>query len=145
MADKYVSSDRPLTKRHKPGNCILHMDASNMSSFVYLSEVEDLEGRFRSIINIRDQRLSQPLSSPNRMETICEKIPEDFGEYDGYHRDCYQNFTMNLNRLKLAAQSSNLERRSSQQKKSIDNILFEPDCIFCQQFGRKKVDNREPV
>ena len=113
-----------------------------MSSFVYLSEVEDPEGRFHSIINIRDQRLSQPLSSPNRMETICEKIPDDFGECDGYHCDCYQNFTMNLNRLKPAAQSSNPERRSSQRKKSIDNILFEPDCIFCRQFGRKKVKSQ---
>ena len=27
--------------------------------------------------------------------------PEHIGSDDGYHRDCYQRFTMNLNRIQL--------------------------------------------
>ncbi|MFV0264334.1 MAG: hypothetical protein ACK5JN_18195 [Kluyvera sp.] len=73
------------------------------------------------------------------MQEICDRIPDEFGELDGYHRERYQRFTMNLSRLKPGAHSSNPEdRRSSRKKCTGDNILFEPTCIFCQQFGRKK-------
>ena len=111
-----------------------------MESFVYLNEE-----RFRRICDIRDRRLEQPTTSTHRLQAICDQIhPSDiqqsFNENHGYHRDCHQRFIMNLNRLKSAQQSgSSDERRHSTRVPTGDKVLFEPTCIFCYQYGRKKV------
>jgi hypothetical protein len=55
----------------------------------------------------------------------------------GYHRDCYQKFTMNLSRLPAPppsiAGSSDLESR---RRRSLDpdKVIFRPDGIFCGNF-----------
>jgi len=53
---------------------------------------------------IRDKRLAQPPDSPHRMENVCNLIPETLEGVDlesiGYHRQCYQLFTKNQDRLK---------------------------------------------
>ena len=62
------------------------------------------------------------------------------GDDLGYHRDCYQNFTKNRRRLsdttiESPTPSSSTKTRSSSAGK--DNVLFTPDCIFCNKTGKK--------
>ena len=62
----------------------------------------------------------------------------------GYHRKCYQRFTMNLGRLKasqVVEEESGPSRRSS--TSSSDGIIFSPDCIFCNKTGLKKIKSNE--
>jgi hypothetical protein len=76
------------------------------------------------------------------MADVCVQIPSTFSEGLGYHRNCYQKFTMNLSRLPAPppsiAGSSDFESRH---RRSLDpdKIIFRPDCIFCEKDGRKKV------
>jgi hypothetical protein len=120
------------------------MKESNMSGFIHLSDLDDAQHRFRSICEIRDKRLMELIGSSKRMQAVCEQIPQNFSEVDGYHRDCYQRLTMNMSRLKTVPQpgtsneqAERLPRRSSSEGK--DNILFEPNCIFCKKYERIKV------
>jgi hypothetical protein len=77
-----------------------------------------------------------------RMADVCVQIPSTFSEGLGYHRDCYQKFTMNLSHLPaqppFIAGSSDFESR---RRRSLDpgKIIFIPDCIFCEKEGRNKV------
>jgi hypothetical protein len=76
------------------------------------------------------------------MADACVQFPSTFSEGLGYHRDCYQKFTMNLSRLPAPppsiAGSSDFETR---RRRSLDpdKIKFKPNCIFCEKEGRKKV------
>ena len=78
---------------------------------------------------------------------MCQQIPETFTSQHGYHRDCYQRFSSNLNRLtkpsgeKPSSISSSVRepRRSSTEK---DSVLFQPYCIFCNKSGRKSIKVR---
>ena len=81
------------------------------------------------------------------MQFVCQQIPETFTSQHGYHRDCYQRFSSNLNRLtkpsgeKPSSVSSSVRepRRSSTEK---DSVFFQPDCIFCNKSGRKSIKVR---
>jgi len=127
------------TKRQKTAVCIIHRTDSNLENFIYLHELDNPEDRFGYICDVRNRRLEQPIGSANRMQTVCDQVPSKFDGNHGYHKDCYQRFTMNLNRLKTAAQTvSSHERRKSTRSPS-ETVLFEPNCIFCGKFGRKKV------
>lgn len=133
----------PLPKQDRQGNCILHTNDSKMTQFTYFSELDKAEERFQKILDIRGQRLTQPLGSPHRMEQVCEQIPQNFTNTDGYHRDCYQRFTMNLNRLKPATQTGPQTQTRSKRSRSSDGVIFDPKCIFCGSFGRKKVRRKK--
>ena len=118
------------------------MKASNLSDFVCLSDLENPQKRFRKICKIRDKRLKEPLCSSRRMQDVCEQIPPEFGNNDGYHRGCSQRFTMNISRLKVISkprkkQKERLPRRDSIEGK--DKTLFLPNCLFCKRYGRTGV------
>ena len=123
------STGDPVPKKDRHGNCLLHINDSK----TYFSELDKAEERFQKILDIRVQRLAQPAGSSHRMQLVCEQIPLNFTDKDGYHRDCYQRFTTNLNRLKPATQTRPKRSRSS------EGVIFDPYCIFCRNFGRKKV------
>ena len=135
-----TSNERPESKCKRTMCCIIHRDNSNMASFIHLNDLENPGERFRYICEIRRKRLSQPIGSAERMEAMCDQIPEEFGEIHGYHRDCYQRFTMNLNRLKQSATGKSNERRKSTRIPSKTELVrVKPKCIFCNGFGRKKI------
>ena len=96
---------------------------------------------FEKLLDIKRRRL-ESTAEALRMADVCVQIPSTFSEGLGYHRDCYQKFTMNPSRLPAPppsiAGSSDFEsrRRSSLDP---DKIIFRPDCIFCEKEGRKKV------
>ena len=108
----------------------MHHDASSCDNFTLLAEE-----RFQKIIKIRDLRLSQPTDSTHRMESVCRLIPTEIGEGHGYHRDCYNHFTKNVERLKSTDSSKSKEIiRKVQRKMSVDKVaLFAKDIYFLQQ------------
>ena len=78
------------------------------------------------------------------MEDICNKIPDTLAgvnlEVTGYHRDCYQKFTKNQDRLKCDAipNESATITRSPRKTSSLSAIrLFSPECIFCEKLEVK--------
>ena len=75
------------------------------------------------------------------MSEICIQIPSSYSEEQDlhYHRDCYQRFTGNLNRL-LTEESPSTSR--SQRNKSNVGIIFPAECIFCDKKGRCKVKRK---
>ena len=128
-----------MPKKDRRGNSMLHMNDSKMTQFMYFSELDKTEERFQKILDIRVQRLAQPAGSSHRMQLVCEQILMNFTDKDGYHRDCYQRFTINFNRLKPATQTGPQTHTRSKRSRSSEGAIFDSDCIFCGNFGRKKV------
>ena len=118
--------------------CVVHYDASSCDNFTLLADVKNQQERFQKIIKIRDLRLSQPTDSTHKMESVCRLIPTEIGEGHGYHRDCYNHFTKNVERLKRNTDSSKSKEifQKVHRKMSIDKVaLFPKDCIFCNKEG----------
>ena len=117
--------------------CIVHYDAASCDNFKLLADVKNQQERFQKILEIRDLRLSQPADSTHRTESVCRLIPTDIGEGHGYHRDCYNHFTKNVERLKNTESTESKEiSRKVQRKMSVDKVaLFAKDCIFCNKEG----------
>ena len=74
------------------------------------------------------------------MEDVCSLIPETLEGTDleaiGYHRQCYQQFTKNQDRLKQlnSPESSTSKPHHSPRQKLVCNetrTLFPPECIYC--------------
>ena len=144
-----MSSDsdfEPTCKRRKDVKdsggltCIVHIPGLQYGQVIPLGS-EDAN-KLAKLKDVRDRRLAQPAGSVHRMTDTCKLIPETLGEKHGFHRVCYQRFTMNLDRLKAPyvteePSSSRLSRRTSG-----DQVLFTPDCIFCNSEGRKKVKSQ---
>ena len=59
--------------------------------------------------NIRDRRFAEPPGSSYRMTDICQGIPDEIQENEGYHRGCNQRFTLNLHRLTASKPSNDPE------------------------------------
>ena len=116
--------------------CIIHSAKSNNENLVSCSV-----DCFEKLLDIKRRRL-ESTAEALRMADVCVQIPSTFSEGLGYHRDCYQKFTMNLSRLPAPppsiAGSSDFESR---RRRSLDpdKIIFRPDCIFCEKERRKKV------
>ena len=116
-----------------PSNCIIHVKISNFSDFVCLSDLENPQKRFQKICKIRDKRLKEPLGSSRRIQDVCEQIPPEFGDNNGYHRSCYQRFTMNIIRLKITSKPRKKQKERMPRRGSIEGknkTLFQPNCIF---------------
>lgn len=124
--------------------CIVHIAGIKCGPLRLMSELKDPVERLRKLQEIRDRRLSQPITSAHRMQATCDLIPDQLSTNHGYHQECYKRFTMNLNRLQeipVASTSSETtairpRRRSSAE---CDKTIFKPDCIFCGSEARKVV------
>jgi len=137
------STEGNQTGPSKTEVCVIHFKASKCDTFTYLSQTKDPNNRIQHLHNIRVQRLQEPPGSASRMEEACDLIPSSYQANDGYHRDCYQRFTMNLNRLSRPSKSSSepscSTRTSRRSSSDGEKQLFNPDCIFCKKQGWKKV------
>lgn len=106
-----------------------------------LTDVSDSQLTLTRLKEVKEKRLAESIGSPQRMEDTCKLIPESLLEHHGFHRVCYQRFTMNLDRL---TQPSSMSEASSSKRPSRgslggDKVIFKPDCIFCSSESRKKV------
>lgn len=71
---------------------------------------------------------------------VCTQIPDSSSAGYGYHRDCYQSFTRNLNRLHdEPSKLTNTNNPKRVTRGTGDRIIFQKDCRFCRKVGRKKV------
>ena len=123
------------------GICVIHFTDSTSENFTYLTQ--DRLGKLQEICR---KRLSEKVTSRYRMPDVCAQVPDTLSSRHGYHRDCYQRFTMNLNRLCIPENldqnsisqpgTSRPTRRLSEDK---EKFIFKPDCIFCNKSGHKKV------
>ena len=128
--------------------CMIHFSVSKNENYVSCQPET-----FQKLESIKDKRLAEPVGSALRMTDVCLQFPQVFSEQLGYHRDCYQNFTMNLGRLKawktealssggsiesISGVSTEKRRRSS----FPETVIFKPDCIFCKKEGRKVLKGR---
>ena len=86
------------------------------------------------------------------MENVCSLIPETLDGVDldviGYHRQCYQQFTKNQDRLKQLnnPESSMSNSQYSPRKKSAQKeakTLFPPECIYCDKIEIKTAGKTE--
>ena len=138
------------TTKEKEKICIIHFhDCSHESPFVYMNAGEKSNERFQKLRKIAEDRQRQPASSVYRLTEICRQIPENYTEEHGYHRECYQRFTIHLDRLEntkenedpMASSTKGISRRDRTQKK--DRVIFNADCIFCRKEGPKAVKKKK--
>ena len=119
--------------------CIVHIPGLQYGPMVLLSTTKDSTARLARLKEIRDKRLVQPHGSVQRMTSTCDLIPDSLTECHGYHRECYQRFTMNLSRLSTPSDPSTPScSKLSQRDSSGDKVLFSSDCIFCNSKGETK-------
>ena len=110
MPKRKASSARPAPdSKHV---CIIHYAAAKTTDFAHFSDLPNPQVRFNSICEVRDKRQSQPLGSAQRCDVICGQIPNQLGENQDYHHECYQRFTSKLDRLKSPSTAATDERQS---------------------------------
>ena len=120
--------------------CIVHISGLRKDKYgliKLLSLQDNPQAILTKLHQIKTQRLSKPMNSPYRMTAICNQITDVLAHNHGYHRECYKRFTMNLNRL--SNKPEDIPSVSKPAKRSGDNVLFAPDCIFCNSANPKKV------
>ena len=122
--------------------CIIHYQGSRNLFFTSILAGRNPKDRFEMLKTIRDRRLSQSHDSPLRMEEMCKLIPKEITNVHGYHRDCYQMFTKNLDRLAVASGNPIVPSTSRLTRSSSDKSLFKSECIFCKKSGPKSVKKR---
>ena len=94
--------------------CIIHFSPNNEQNFVNLFQAAGNDKKIEKIKQIAFKRLNQPDESSYKLSEHCVNIPTTLMNHHGYHRDCYQRFTKNLDRLEEVEQisSSGMNRRS---------------------------------
>ena len=122
--------------------CVVHIEGLKYGPLQLFINKKDGKKTLQKLKEVRSLRQCQPVGSKYRMHEACDRIPESCTDYDGFHRECYQRFTMYLNRLETPPEmpepacSSRSSRRSSNDS---DTVIFKPDCIFCNSEGCKKI------
>lgn len=134
--------DEEVNKRNTGVRCILHVDSIHHGDFTSFCDVKgSYNDKLAQLHNIRERRLMEPKDSPNRMEDVCNQIPEIVDgavlKAIGYHRGCYQKFTKNLDRLKSNVTSNDEAITSRSPRKPPSSKLFPPECIFCEKLELK--------
>lgn len=139
------------SQKRRPQTCILHVTGIDHGPFTSLKSVKgDPNDKLIQLRKIRDQRQAEPPESTHRMDSVCCLIPDSIEGLDldfyGYHRQCYQRFHLNLNRLKaykVSDQSAPKKHHSPRKPSSskgtemITSPLFPQDCIFCDKVEKK--------
>lgn len=138
--------------------CVLHVVGIDHGQFTTFRNVRgNPTEKLAHLHKVRDQRLAEPAGSVHRMARVCGLIPESLEdvdlEYCGYHRQCYQRFNANLNRLtgfepSTAASCSSRHHSPRKLPSTADvgrrtSLLFPHECIFCEKLERKVHDKTE--
>ena len=92
------NSKRPLPEEDIDENdsvqkriSIFHFeDCKHEEKFNHLYECQNAEERFSKIHDIRRRRSEEPASSAQRMDSVCQLIPNEMQPEHRYHRECYQ-------------------------------------------------------
>ena len=144
------SSELESAKR-VPQSCILHVVGIDHGPFITLMNVYgEATEKPEQLHKIRSQRLAESPGSQLRMETVCRLIPDSLEGLDldsyGYHRQCYQRFHANLNRLTGSGTSGDATTSRHHSPRKLPSTmaagtsstqLFSPECIFCEKLEKK--------
>ena len=109
------------SRKRVPETCVLHVVDIDHGHFTSFRNIKgEPREKLAQLHNIRAKRLAEPPGSIHRMHAVCGLIPETLEGVDldshGYHRQCYQRFHANLNRLKhseTSPEASTSERHTS--------------------------------
>ena len=132
-----MKTRKKKVKERPSETCIIHFFDVRVDKFVEISS-----DKLAKVKEIATKRQSLPPGSEQRLNDICERIPEFLSEGDGYHRQCYKRFSSHLERLNIpdpALSKENdgevkVKRKSGEQG---DHIKFKHNCIFCGREGKK--------
>ena len=72
--------------------------------------------------------------------------PEELKPEHGFHQDCYQRFTKNLDCLQSSTEDSETLQQSRTSRCSLtasEKVIFKPDCTFCNKERQKKIKDRD--
>jgi hypothetical protein len=129
--DTSPCGDNPPAKKQEL--CIVHVPGIKPGSFIAFADLDNPAERLATIHNVRDRRMAEPPQSSKRMADVCQHIPEDVDMTQGYHRVCYQRFTMNLDRLTATCptEAASTSHKRPKRQQVLKQIIFDPDCIFC--------------
>ena len=92
--------------------------------------------------NVKEKRLQEDVNSAYRMKVVCDLIPDSVDglnlELIGWHRKCYQSFTINLDRLKFSINYCipEVQRRSPRIPTPSRFLFPQNQCLFC---GRNRI------
>lgn len=115
--------------------CVIHFAGKTGQGFTPLTEE-----RLAKLKDIRERRLALPMDSKQRMTDICQLVPETVEKGQGYHRDCYKQFTSHItDRAPEPSCQPQLQRPARVPSDQSEKIIFKPNCIFCDKAGSKKV------
>ena len=78
---------------------IINFSSSNEQNFVNLLHTADKNKKFGKIKQTAFKHLSKPDASSYKLSEQYANILTTLMNHLGYHRDCYQRFTKNLDRL----------------------------------------------
>ena len=99
--------------------CIIHVAKLKCGPVKLFNQNEPGDvSKYDRLHEIRHTRLAEAPDSPYRMEEVCNQLPDKLESHHGYHRECYQRFTMNLNRLKQQPNDLQPPSASRQHKRS---------------------------
>ena len=143
-AQKKRKVESSNTEEGKEQLCVIHWSESKLETFTHVSAGKDSEGRLRKLKDVCNLRQSQPAGSSQRMDEACALLPDTVKDNHGYHRDCYQRFTANIQRLHAPSTSSEPAEslRLQKSRATSGGILFNADCIFCNKEGYMKVKKK---
>ena len=116
--------------------CVIHWPQSSGQTFIELTPV-----RLEKLLEIKKKHEAiSSLSHQQQLKCISDGIPQVVSRGDGYHRDCYINFTKNVQRLpELEVDESPSKRARS----SADSACKkEANCILCDNLKKRKGKNR---
>ena len=125
-------------------SCLVHNTSlKDHGSFTSLDSVKGSpQAKLDFLLQKRDQRMAEPIDSVHRMTSVCESIPESLDGLDlsvyGYHRKCYQYFTKGFDRLSVSQDQAECSSAlHSPRKKEQHQVLFPPECIYCDNLEVK--------
>ena len=112
--------------------CVIHWPQSSGQRFIELTPV-----RLEKLLEIKKKHEAiSSLSHQQQLKYISDGIPQVVSRGDRYHRDCYINFTKNVQRLpELEVDESPSKRARS----SADSACKkEANCILCDNVKKRK-------
>ena len=87
----------------------------------------------------------KPADSPNRTEDSFNLVPEKLKPEHGYHGDCQQRLTKNIDRLQSSTKDSETIQQPSTSGHSslvFEKVILKPHCIFCNTEERRKIKEK---
>ena len=111
--------------------CVIHWPNSNGLNFTELTPQ-----RLEKLKEIKDLHESSTTVS-QRIKNYDDAIPQVVSSNEGYHRDCYNNFTKNIERVRELDSDESPNKRCRLSIGGADANI-KPSCILCGVVSRKQ-------